>query len=552
MALTVQHSLTATTPDDPAYEIRPSHWNESHVIVGALIGAAAAGTQTATSGTLVFADSNGLTFGMSGSSQITASHNGLTTAALSDHSHGNPTLALTNLSGTTASNSAGLTLSLSAAAPGVGGGIAAAAGTQTGTSGTIVFANSNGITFGMSDSSQVTASHNGLTSQSNQALSGSNGSFTFQTATFGALNGLTFYTSNGSMVGSYTVPTQSVVPGIQSISAGTTRATTGEVIFSNSNGLSFGMDAGTVTGSYTVPTQSAQTLGLYAVSNTTGQSSSSTFDARTLSFHGAGVASVGYSGGSVVISVPAGGGGLTNVNLSAGTTSQNLSNFVFSNSNGVSFGLNGSTVTASVNAAGGGATISFLNPFLGAELITTTYGQNSIHFQPFVVPAELHMSRVVLPCNHSGATNSTGTQSITVRAGLYSLNGSTLSQIASATESYVINHSGTVNTTLYGSYRNMTIPLSTTVTPGNYWFAFGSSTSGTSNMGSLRNLCISQAASGFAGILGVGSATSAQYELGMGFKTSAGLPASVAITAISGTVAVNMKRPIFMLMGMTV
>ena len=29
---------------------------------------------------------------------------------------------------------------------------------------------------------------------------------------------------------------------------------------------------------------------------------------RTLSFHGAGIASVGYSGGSVVISVPAGGG----------------------------------------------------------------------------------------------------------------------------------------------------------------------------------------------------------------------------------------------------
>jgi hypothetical protein len=44
----------------------------------------------------------------------------LTTAALSNHSHGNPTLALTNLSGTTASASNGLTLSLSAAAPGGG------------------------------------------------------------------------------------------------------------------------------------------------------------------------------------------------------------------------------------------------------------------------------------------------------------------------------------------------------------------------------------------------------------------------------------------------
>lgn len=44
----------------------------------------------------------------------------LTTAAASNHSHGNPTLALTNLSGTTASNSAGFTLSLSADAPGGG------------------------------------------------------------------------------------------------------------------------------------------------------------------------------------------------------------------------------------------------------------------------------------------------------------------------------------------------------------------------------------------------------------------------------------------------
>jgi hypothetical protein len=69
---------------------------------------------------VVFSNSNGITFGMSNSSVLTASHNGLTTAAASDHSHGNPSLNLTNLSGTTASNSAGFTLSLSAAAPGGG------------------------------------------------------------------------------------------------------------------------------------------------------------------------------------------------------------------------------------------------------------------------------------------------------------------------------------------------------------------------------------------------------------------------------------------------
>ena len=51
--------------------------------------------------------------------------------------------------------------------------------------------------------------------------------------------------------------------------------------------------------------------------------------------------------------------GLTAINVSGGTTSNNLTNIVFSNLNGVTFGLNGSTVTASVNA--GGAGVSQLN-----------------------------------------------------------------------------------------------------------------------------------------------------------------------------------------------
>jgi hypothetical protein len=106
-------------------------------------------------GNISLANGNGISFG-GNASTITASHNGLTTArasndavglntaltangvswtvnsaglslnvpaflttaAQSGHSHGNPTLALTNLSGTTASASNGLTLSLSAAAPG--------------------------------------------------------------------------------------------------------------------------------------------------------------------------------------------------------------------------------------------------------------------------------------------------------------------------------------------------------------------------------------------------------------------------------------------------
>jgi hypothetical protein len=51
--------------------------------------------------------------------------------------------------------------------------------------------------------------------------------------------------------------------------------------------------------------------------------------------------------GNATVWLPVAGGTLlTNINVSAGTTSNNLSAVVFSNSNGVSFGLNGSTVTA--------------------------------------------------------------------------------------------------------------------------------------------------------------------------------------------------------------
>lgn len=34
MTLAVTHGLVAVTPDDPAYEIRPSHWNASHSLAG--------------------------------------------------------------------------------------------------------------------------------------------------------------------------------------------------------------------------------------------------------------------------------------------------------------------------------------------------------------------------------------------------------------------------------------------------------------------------------------------------------------------------------------
>ena len=187
-----------------------------------------------------------------------------------------------------------------------------------GTNGDIIFSNDNGITFG-GNLSTITASHNGLTSQSNQAFSGSNGSSTFQTLSFGNLNGISHYISNGSLVASYTVPSGAVY----SVQApGSTY--TNSVQFNNANGVSFSGGPGGISASIasqfisTVANSNGVTLGatlgvltasvnqslnIYAVGNST-DSSSGNVDARSLSIRGLGNISIGYSNGSLEISGP--------------------------------------------------------------------------------------------------------------------------------------------------------------------------------------------------------------------------------------------------------
>ncbi len=207
----------------------------------------------------------------------------------------------------------------------------------------------------MSGSSQITASYTvpstaGLLSGVN--LSAGTTSNNLSGFVFSNSNGVSFGLNGSTVTASYTVPSTAGLISAINFSAGTTSNNGTNFVFSNSNNVSFGLNGSTVTATITVPAQTNQSIGFYAVGNTTVESSSSTFDARSVSIQGAGIASVGYSNGSVIISVPT--GAPSPVNFSAGTTSGNLGSVVFSNSNGVSFGLNGSVITAS--ASGGGVT----------------------------------------------------------------------------------------------------------------------------------------------------------------------------------------------------
>lgn len=256
----------------------------------------------------------------------------------------NGTLTLAGGANITLSQAAGNAITIIGGAGGGGGtGVAISAGTQSVSTGTVVFSNSNGISFGLSGSSRITASHNGLTTQSGQAFSADGGSSTFETLVFRNANGLSFSNSGGSVQASYTVPTQTVQPGIQSVSAGTTRITTGEVVFSNANGISFGANGQTLTASYTVPTQSTQpalqSLSAGTTRVTTGE----------VVFSNSNGISFGVNGQTVTASytVPSQSVQPGIQSISAGTTRITTGQAIFADGNGISFGANGQTVTAS-------------------------------------------------------------------------------------------------------------------------------------------------------------------------------------------------------------
>ena len=390
--------------------VRPSDWNSAHALAITLTGNTA-GESTVSGTNIIWQGGPNITLsGSAGTVLISGGAGGGGGVAVSAGaaSVSNGTVVFSNshnvsfgLNGSTVTASASYSQST---APG-----AIAAGTQTATSGTMVFSNSNGITFGMSGSTRITASHNAITSQSNQAFSAVGGSSAFQTLSFLNANGLSFSNNGGGVQASYTVPTQTVqtqsliaalYDGANSISTGTVRLSNlngisfginGQTLtgshngltsqsnqnvtagnggfafqtlsFSNANGISFGTSAGSaITASHNaITSQSNQQISGYAVSNTT-QSSSGTLNAANLSFAGAGIASVGVSNGSVVISVPSGGGAGDGVVSLGMSTEGNTAGTTGTVSSGRMIFVGSGPISLSQSQNGQSGTLSILGP----------------------------------------------------------------------------------------------------------------------------------------------------------------------------------------------
>lgn len=313
----------------------------------------------------------------------------------------------------------GNTISINGGAGGGGGGIANAAGTQTATSGTVVYSNSNNVSFGMSNSSVITASASfNQTAQTqnlhNVSLSGNTAGVMAQvssgTMTLAGGNNITL-SQNGNAVtisGPNTVAqTQFVLSNSNGISFGTNGSTVTATVATNyqsqgaylttamqsasssvfaktgfttastagsdivgthdTNGLSIGIPKYLTTaqpvGAYlTTARASTDAIGLNtAQSNVTWTANSSglSIDARgyagtNTTFNGANISgsiTQNSNGLNLSLSVAPGGGGADGYNIigvnGAGTSASTT--LQLSNSNNVSFGLNAGTITATAS-----------------------------------------------------------------------------------------------------------------------------------------------------------------------------------------------------------
>jgi hypothetical protein len=122
---------------------------ESGVAIGA-------GTQTASTGTVVFSNSNGISFGLSGSQTLTAINDAARILAVRDAGGGETqlgfkgnTIGFSGENGITWGTRSNAGNSVSYITASVSREPSIAAGTQTASSGTVVFSNANGVSFGL-------------------------------------------------------------------------------------------------------------------------------------------------------------------------------------------------------------------------------------------------------------------------------------------------------------------------------------------------------------------------------------------------------------------
>lgn len=203
--------------------------------------------------------------------------------------------------------------------------------------------------------------------------------------------------------------------------------------------------------------------------------------------------------------------------------------------------LIGSTNTIGISAAVPGTLSRYIYPAEWASVNTSGATNNSVSVNYVQMPGQLSASNMRVLYSVSANTHtsaSTNTYGISVEAAVYTLNGSTLSQASSGSQSY----SGTWSTNSTASVagvRELTVPLNVNMPPGDYWVALRMSTS--SSNASMGFSIYQGANMGTVALnpQSFGAATNTSRLLfpghGIYSATSGTLPASMNITEVLGS-----------------
>jgi hypothetical protein len=287
-------------------------------------------------------------------------HTGLG-GALSDHSHGS--ISTASISGTDikfTSNSSGLSVGIPKYITTAYGGVIQGSGTYTQNTGTIQFANSNAVSFGLNTNGVMTASIPAIGGAQTgiSAIAGSGASsVTNGTIQFGNANGMSFGLNGATMTGSYTVP--------------------GNTVFSNSNNVEFGLNGSTVTALalFAQSTQTQNVHNLTLAGNTTGTLAN--VSSGTLTLAGGNNITLSQVGNAVTIIGSAGASNSHNITVGGNTTGTlaqvSSGTFTIAGGNNITLSQVGNAITISGANIGGAQT-----GISGIAASNTTYTSGSV------------------------------------------------------------------------------------------------------------------------------------------------------------------------------
>ena len=283
---------------------------------------------------------------------------------------------------------------------------------------------------------------------------------------------------------------------------------------------------------------------------------------------------------------------ISNINVSAGTTSSNISAVTFSNSNGVTFGIGSGASAGIVTASVAQTYLSFFEnvPF-PVNTSWTGINQSAVEVQPFILPQAVSCSYIRVPVSCSFANSSTtgdantsmsqawfsfrsdffviytqgtGTNSmnlLSVTSGaaawtfsnLYTnnptdggawgytdfityptLGGSSTAQVTWSESAPAVTYFTTLMSN-FASAKYFDYPLGVSLSAGNYWIAFGLS-GGTSTSGSGNTTTSNITGFGMGGVSRLG-ANLATVEFGQ--LNAVNFPASLLLVPGLGSYSTN-------------